>query len=196
MAPNWQSESGWLIGWRDLCTRVIGWLVGWLVIEVEQLFTMLEQWRSKHRNTWPPDIVQALKRARQYHAMWKQEGRPGPEHKVSVLRRQASRCVRASQRRHTALKREMKYRKIMDAELSDQCLFYRLIRDHQPPSPGTKAIMDGDILLTDPAEAADAWAGHYAKLATPAENPRWNRKFLDQWPLLLTWFNFNPGMDM
>ena len=68
----------------------------------------------------------------------------------------------------------------MDAELNDQRLFYRLIREHQSSSPGIKAIMDGDILLTDPAEAADAWAGYYAKLATPAENPRWNRKFLDQ----------------
>ena len=129
---------------------------------------------TKRRNTWPPDIVQALKRARQYHAMWKQEGRPGPKHKVSVLRRQASRSVRESQRRHTALKREMKYRKIMDAQLNDQRLFYRLIREHQSSSLGR------DIILTDPAEAANAWAGYYAKLATPAENPRWNRKFLDQ----------------
>ena len=135
---------------------------------------------TKRRNTWPPDIVQALKRAHQYHAIWKQEGRPGPEHNVSVLLRQASRSVRASQRRHTALKREMKYKKIMDAELNDQCLFYRLVREYQSSSPGTKAIMDGDILLTDLAEAADAWAGYYAKLATPAENPRWNRTFLDQ----------------
>ena len=34
---------------------------------------------TKRRNTWAPDIVQALERAYQYHAMWKQEVRPGPQ---------------------------------------------------------------------------------------------------------------------
>ena len=102
----------------------------------------------KCRNTWPPDIVQALKRTCQYHAKWKQEGRPGPQHRVSVLWRQASRLLRTSQRRHTTLKREMKYRKVMDAEVNDQRLFYRLIREHQSSLLGAKVMRDGDLLLT------------------------------------------------
>ena len=40
--------------------------------------------------------------------------------------------------------------------------------------------MEKDLLLTDPGEQADAWAGYYAKLATPATSPRWNRDFLEQ----------------
>ena len=40
--------------------------------------------------------------------------------------------------------------------------------------------MDKDLLVTDPVEQADAWAGYYAKLATPALSPRWNRDFLEQ----------------
>ena len=91
----------------------------------------------------PQDIMQALKRARQYQAMCKQEGRPGPQHRVSELWHQASRSVWASQRRHTAHKREMIYWKIMDAEVNDQRLFHRLIREHQSSPLGAKVIMDG-----------------------------------------------------
>ena len=40
--------------------------------------------------------------------------------------------------------------------------------------------MDKDLLLTDLVEQADTWARYYAKLATPAKSPRWNRDFLDQ----------------
>ena len=135
---------------------------------------------SKRKTTWPPDIVQALRRSRQVHALWKEAGRPGREHPTSKARHRASRAVRAAQRKHTAHKREAKYQKIMDAQINDQRLFYSLVREHMATPLGSKAIMDGNDLITDPEEAAEAWAGYYTKLATPAENPRWNQEFLEQ----------------
>ena len=61
---------------------------------------------GKRKKAFPQNVIGALKKSRKIHALWKAEGRPGPNHNTSLNRRKASRAVRAALRTYNAQRRD------------------------------------------------------------------------------------------
>ena len=129
---------------------------------------------SKRKVTYPPSVIDAMRKSRQVHAEWKSAGRPDSAHQLSVKRNRTSRAVRSAMRTYNAQLRETKYRLIMDCHQGDQRLFHSLIRDHKAKNTGDVAMVVDEKITRDPCTIREGWADFYEDLATPANNPEWD----------------------
>ena len=80
------------------------------------------------KNAYPHSVIDALKKSRRVHAVWKEADRPNLPHPSALARKVASRAVRGALRTCSAQKRESKYRNIMDSAFDDQRLFHTLVK--------------------------------------------------------------------
>jgi hypothetical protein len=125
------------------------------------------------KTTYPKPVIDAIKKSRLTHYLWKNAGRPRMPHPLAKNRRKSSRAVRAAQRRHTATQRQKKIRSIMGATLTDQRTFHMLLRSHTVQSTQINPVHIGDQLVKDPGKIMQAWARYFEDLATPSHNPAW-----------------------
>jgi hypothetical protein len=124
------------------------------------------QRRRKH--TYPPPVLDAMKKARLVHYKWKEAGRPPHSHPLAVLRRKSKKSVRAAQRRYNAECRGQKLKAIMSASVDDSKTFHALLRAHTKQcSSNLNPVRVEENIVTDSAGIMRAWADYFEALSSP-----------------------------
>ena len=124
----------------------------------------------------PFDVLQSKKASKRIWYLWKQQGRPGPEHPLTILKNKSTRSVRAAIRTHRRHSRENMYREVVTSSLVDPSKFSKLISNKK--KTGCSTIYFKDELITDPEEGCNAWASYIEDLGTPANNSNWDQEYL------------------
>ena len=110
----------------------------------------------------------------------------------------AKRKLRAAQRQERAKDRQKTYNEIMEgleANSSDQKLFFKLINRQRSTTSQADAILKDGSLLTDDDDIRDAWRDYFHKLGTPDPNPQFDDSYLKQVEAdidVITQLNENP----
>jgi hypothetical protein len=127
--------------------------------------------RKRRKNTYPKPVLDAVRKARSIHRMWKDAGRPPPPHPIAILRRKSRKAVRAAQRRATAEGRTRKLKSIMSASADDQRTFHHLVNLHKAQHERLNPVLVDGTLIDDPEEIMDAWSTYFSELCTPNHQP-------------------------
>ena len=128
--------------------------------------------------TFNKSIIDALKKSRLTHHLWKEAGRPDSSHPLSLARRKSSRSVRSAVRCFNVQKRESRYNEIMTSNLGDQKLFHKLIKEAQMTNNTTTTFVVNGHPISNSDAVREAWSSHFNSLATPESKPEWNETVL------------------
>jgi hypothetical protein len=125
--------------------------------------------RMAQNNTpkpWNEEIKQLFQEGKLIDCEWKKEGSPGPGHKLYDRRKEIRKQVRSAQRIQTAIHRETNLRSIMEAQTTDQAMFFRLIRQQRktPRDLTLELTVDNK---THKGNLLPVWTQHFKALATP-----------------------------
>ena len=112
---------------------------------------------------------------------WKQAGKPGPEHPLSVQKRVTKKQLRTLQRQQQSEYRSSIYNNIMEAHTSDRKLFYSLVsRQRKEGSTSLGRLVVDDVHLTTSEAIRQGWATYFQNLATPKEKDNYNIEYKQQ----------------
>ncbi|MEW8545343.1 MAG: reverse transcriptase family protein, partial [Candidatus Thiodiazotropha sp.] len=125
-----------------------------------------------------PSVKRLESECKQVHYLWKTAGNPGPEHPLSIQRKQAKYNVRRQIRREFASARDAFYTELMENPSSKH--FYRLIRRNQSTTnrlPVTLNVCGDEI--GEVGQQCEAFAAYFEDLAVPKTHPEFDQEYLD-----------------
>lgn len=130
---------------------------------------------GKKKRLWSMDLQKAAADSKRAHFRWKQAGKPGPEHPLSVQRTKGKRPLWTQQCQQQADYRSSVYNDIMDADATNKRLFYCLVnRQRRGGRTSLGKLIVDDVHLTSDEAIREGWASYFQKLATPKERERYN----------------------
>lgn len=129
---------------------------------------------------WNDTIKSLTEESKKANFEWKQADCPGPESELYTRRKKINRELRKQQRIQNAIIREKKQEEIMQANLKDKQLFYKLVRKQRktPHTETTELEANGSIYKDE--DILDGWTDHFASLATPSQDPHFNEEYNEQ----------------
>ena len=90
---------------------------------------------------------------------------------MKIQCKDAKRRLRSAQRQERAKDRQKTYNEIMEANSSDQKLFFKLINRQRSTTSQADAILKDGNLITEDDDIRIAWRDYFHKLGTPDPNP-------------------------
>lgn len=124
-----------------------------------------------------PKTRQLMSTSKQYHYLWKNAGRPDPEHPLSTQRKEAKYNLRRQQRQDFATARDNLYLEIMQRPTDK--LFHQLIRRARSSKQTQSCTLNvNGSELTDPDAQRSAFALYYEDLAVPKDHPNFEHDML------------------
>ena len=125
-----------------------------------------------------PTVKQLESECKRIHYLWKSSGAPGPEHPLSVQRKQAKYGVRGQIRKEFACARDAFYTELMENPTSK--LFYRLIRRNQSAENKYSVMLKvNDEEISEAGQQCRAFAVYFEDLAMPKRHPDVDQCYLD-----------------
>ena len=136
---------------------------------------------GKKKRLWTLELQKAASDGKKAHFQWKQAGKPGPEHPLSVQKRVTKKQLRTLQRQQQSEYRSSIYNNIMEAHTSDRKLFYSLVnRQRKEGSTSLGRLVVDDVHLTTSEAIRQGWATYFQNLATPKEKDNYNIEYKQQ----------------
>ena len=131
---------------------------------------------GKKKRLWSSELQRAAANSQKAHFQWKQAGKPGPEHSLSVQRRVSKKQLRTLQRQQHSEYRSSIYNDIMDADSLNRKLFYSLVNRQRREGRTSlgRLVVDTVHLIADHDAIREAWASYFQKLATPKDKDHYN----------------------
>ena len=120
---------------------------------------------KKKIKIWSLSIREAVGNAKHKFWRWKKEGRPGPEHPLTIKKKEASKKLRSVQRKEVARKRAQFLKEIMEAYENDSKTFHKLISMNKRNTEHTSVLMSENQLIHDAEEQRILWASYFEKLS-------------------------------
>jgi hypothetical protein len=128
------------------------------------------------KKTWPADIINACKAAKEIFHQWKISGRRKNSTNFEMLR-DAKKNVRRQQRQFEARKRVSKIESIIDAAEHDQKTFFSIIKTQRSvKSPVTPYITVDDVKF-EGEDVLSGFATYFEKLAAPKTDPKYDQSY-------------------
>ena len=129
---------------------------------------------SKQKNVkiWNDQIAIALTNNKKALYEWKNEGKPKTG-QTAELRKGTRKELRRTRRQEIARQRDEKYEEIMNAQVNDSKLFYKLVNSQRKHGRSRIANIEVDGQACDTtSDILKGWNSHFSKLATPSIHSR------------------------
>ena len=135
-----------------------------------------------HSRQWTPELTRAVVNSKMALRNWRQAGSPLGPHTLYRARQRAKVELRSVLRSQDAKHREAYFQSILDASLSDQKTFHRLINKQRKQSTSTKTmcLRSNGQLVTDSHQVLKLWQAHYTALGIPKPDPKYDSDYLDR----------------
>ena len=133
-----------------------------------------------HGPAWKasPKVKDILRRSKNTCKQWLSEGKPGPEHPLSVERKNIKFELRRTQRQERADERNTFYNKVMEEENTSN--FYKLLnRNNRGFRSAVSLNNDGELLSNAQQQCID-FAAYYGELAIPKDSSEFDSDYKDR----------------
>ena len=125
-----------------------------------------------------PIVKQLESECKRIRYLWKSSGAPGPEHPLSVQRKQAKYGARRQIRKEFACARDAFYTELMENPKSKH--FYRLIRRNQSAENKYSVTLKvNEEEISEAGQQCRAFAAYFEDLAMPKVHPDFDQCYLD-----------------
>jgi hypothetical protein len=124
------------------------------------------------------DLSEAVAKSKRTFYLWKKAGSLQSSSNIYKIKRtEARKELRSIQRQQTAEKRTKLHEEIMESSDRDTKLFFKLIKNQRASSTAdTQIFRVEQNEFTTPAEINETFRNHFANLAEPKQNLRFNEE--------------------
>ena len=131
--------------------------------------------KGKKKHHIDPILIPAIQNSKAAFWEWKNANRPGGGHDPTYVKMlEKKKQLRQAQRQLEAEKRTQRLVDIMEANPTNQSLFYRLVRGQRKTDSTTVMTFDGTSLSG--SDLHQAWTSYFEKLATPTDCPEYDKE--------------------
>ena len=131
--------------------------------------------KGKKKHHIDPILIPAIQNSKAAFWEWKNANRPGGGHDPTYVKMlEKKKQLRQAQRQLEAEKRTQRLVDIMEANPTNQSLFYRLVRGQRKKDSTTVMTFDGTSLSG--SDLHQAWTSYFEKLATPTDCPEYDKE--------------------
>ena len=133
-----------------------------------------------HGPAWKasPKVKDILRRSKNTYKQWLSEGKPAPEHPLSVERKNIKFELRRIQRQERADERNTFYNKIMEEENTSN--FYKLLNRNNRGSRSAVSLNKDGELLSNAQQQCLGFAAYYEDLAIPKDSSEFDSDYKDR----------------
>jgi hypothetical protein len=124
------------------------------------------------------DLSEAVAKSKRTFYLWKKVGSSQSSSNIYKIKRtEARKELKSIQRQQTAGKRTKLHEEIMESSDRDTKLFFKLIKNQRASSTAdTQILRVEQNEFTTPAEINETFRNHFANLAEPKQNLRFNEE--------------------
>lgn len=134
--------------------------------------------KSKLKKPWNEEIKNVIKKSREADYRWKCAGKPPLPNILAQQRNVISKQLRAAQRRETARKRTKYLDMMLESDGSDSKTFFNLIKRQKcNKNENPCELIVNQESITDADEILECWRTHFAGLAYPSENSKFDQQY-------------------
>ena len=124
------------------------------------------------------EIVAAMSESKKAYWEWKEAGRPEKDHPLTIACKEAKHKLRSAQRMYMAKRRENLHKAILESSVTNNKIFHRLIsQQRKSTNSQTSELLVNNERISTTEGILEAFREHFAKLATPSENPRFDHDY-------------------